>query len=125
MEDSSKSFYIKYDDKNEDSTYSDKDFQEILINLIKIDTSCSMDCATFPSKSKLHNHLKNNYRKVASLSFPPKAIFSITIIASKAVHQFFGSWFVFRGWIYATVNMTLTPKHLLSDLNLKLIACLI
>lgn len=61
---------------------------------------------------------------MTSFSLFADTTFSIPIIASKAVHQSFGSGLAFRGWIYATATITLTPKHLLPDSNPESIACL-
>lgn len=60
---------------------------------------------------------------MTSPSFSAEATSSIPIITSKAIHQFFGFGLVFRGWIYATATITLTPKHLPLNSNSKSIAC--
>lgn len=48
----------------------------------------------------------------------------ISIIVSKGVHQSFGFGLAFRGWIYATTTISLTPKHLFPNSNSELTACL-
>ncbi len=97
MKDQPKGYYTRFDDKGKDITYSNKDFKEIAVNFIRIEALCNKYHITFSSKSKLYNHLKDFCQKIASLSLPLKAIFSIFIIASKAVYQFFGSRLVFKG----------------------------
>ena len=47
----------------------------------------------------------------------------ILIIASKALHQSFGSGLAFRGWTYATATITLTPEYLPPDSNTESTAC--
>lgn len=55
--------------------YLDKDFEEVAVNFVEIKTLCTKYYTTFPSKSKLYNHLKNSYLQVASPFFSVQADF--------------------------------------------------
>ncbi len=92
-------------------SYSDEGFDEVAINFVGIETSCTKCRATFPSRSKLHNHLKSGCLETISPSLPVQAPSPIPVITSKAIHQSFGSGLAFRGWTYATALITLTPEH--------------
>lgn len=93
IKDQSEGFYTRYNNEAEDITYSNKGFEKIAVNFIRINTSCSKCRVTIFSKSKLHNHLKDGCREVTSLSLSLMVTSSIPIIVSKAMHQFFGSGF--------------------------------
>lgn len=97
MDDPLEDFYTTIEDEADEMTYSDEGFDKIAVNFVEIEASCSRCHTTFPSKSKLHNHLKSGCLDTPSPSFPAQAALSIPIIASKAVHQSFGSGLVFRG----------------------------
>lgn len=118
MEDQPESFYTRYDDENNDITHSDKGFEEIAVNFVGIDASCSKCRAIFPSKSKLHTYLKDDCREVALLFLLPVTTSSIPIIIYKALHRSFDSRLAFRGRTYATTNITFTSEYLSLDLNL-------
>lgn len=77
--------------------YSNKGFDEVAVNFVGIEALCSKYRTTFPSGSKLHNHLKSGCLEMTSPSLPTQAVSSIFIIVSKAVHQFFGFGLTFRG----------------------------
>ena len=124
VENQLKGFYNTFEEKNDDVTYSDKGFDKIAVNFVGIETSCIKCRTTFPSKLKLHNHLKNGCLEMSSIALLAQAALSISIIASKTIDQSFGLGLVFRGWIYATAPITLTPEHLPSYSNLDSIACL-
>ncbi len=117
-------FYNTFEEEGDDVIYSDEGFDKMTINFVGIETSCTKYYATFPSRSKLHNHLKSSYLEMSLFAFPPQNASSIPIIASKTVHQSFGSGLAFRGWTYATAPITLTPEHLPSDSDPNSIACL-
>ncbi len=112
-------FYTTFDENDKEFTYADEGFEKVAVNFVGIEASYSKYRATFPSKSKLHHHLKSGCQEVTSLSFPARLASAIPIIASKAVHQSFGSGLAFRGWTYATATVTLAPDHLPPDSNLE------
>lgn len=60
MNDQPEGFYITIGDESDEMTYSDEGFDEITMNFVGIETLCSRCRATFPSKSKLDNHLKSD-----------------------------------------------------------------
>ena len=124
VDDQSESFYTTFGDEGDEMTYSDKGFDKITMNFVKIETLCFRCHTTFPSKSKLHNHLKSGCLKTSSPSLPAQATSSISIITSKIIYQSFGSGLAFRGWIYATAFVTLTPDHLLPDSDPDATTCL-
>ncbi len=104
--------------------YSEEGFDEIAVNFVGIETSCTKYRATFPSRSKLYNHLKNGCLERSLPALLTLAALSIPIIASKTVHQSFGLGLLFGGWTYTIALITLTPEHLPSDSDLDLTACL-
>ncbi len=124
VENQTDGFYTTFDENDENVTYADKGFEEVAVNFVGIETSCTKCRATFPSKSKLHYHLKGVCQEVTSPFRPPELASAIPIIPSKTVHQSFSSGLAFRGWTYATATVTLAPDHLPPDSNLKSTACL-
>ena len=124
MEDQPEGFHTTFDADGEDVTYSDEGFDEVVVNFVGIKTSCLKCHSSFPSKSKLHKHIKVGCvgETLPSSSTQPSS--SIHVIASMAVHQSFGSGLAFRGWTYATTAITLDPHHLPQDTNPKSTACL-
>ena len=112
IEDQPEGFHIIFNVDGEDVTYSDEGFDEIVVNFVGIETSCSKCHSSFLSKSKLHKHIKAGCvgETLPSSSTQPSS--SIPVIASMAVHQSFGSGLAFRGWTYATTAITLNPHCL-------------
>lgn len=82
---------------NQNVTYTDKGFKEVVVNFVQIEALCSKCRTTFFSKMKLHHHLKSGCQEVTSSSFPTEQASFIFIIAFRAVHQLFGSRFSFKG----------------------------
>ena len=97
VENQLKGFYTTFDKENDNVIYSDKDFDKIAINFVGIEALCIKCCATFLFRLKLHNHLKNNYLEMILPVFFTQVASSIPIIASKTIHQSFGSGLAFRG----------------------------
>ena len=124
MEDEPEGFYTTFGDEADEISYSDEGFDKVAVNFVRIETSCTRCHATFPSRSKLHSHLKSNCLETSSPSLPAQAPSPISVIASKAVHRSFGSGLAFRGWTYATTLITLTSEHLPPDSNPDSTACL-
>ena len=124
VEDEPKGFYITFGHKADKVSYLDEGFDEVAVNFVGIKTSCTRCYATFPSRSKLHSHLKNGCLETSSPFFPAQAPSPIPVIASKAVHRFFGSGLAFRGWTYAITLITLTLEYLPPDSDPDSTACL-
>lgn len=53
-----KDFYTTFFQQDEDVTYTDKSFIEVVVNFVRIKALCNKCRATFSSKTKLHYHLK-------------------------------------------------------------------
>lgn len=124
LEDQLEGIYITFEDKSNNVAYLDKGFNKIAVNFDGIEALCTKCRTTLPSKSKLHNHLKSGCLEMTLPFLPTQTALFIPIIASKAVHQFFGSGLVFRGWTYTTTLITLTPEHLPPDSDPESTACL-
>lgn len=118
------SFYNIFEEKGDDVTYLNKDFDKIAVNFVSIEISCIKCCITFPSRLKLYNHLKRNCLEIFLSTFPTQVASSIFIIASKTIHQFFGLGLAFQGWTYTTTLITFILEYLLSDANSDSIAYL-
>lgn len=58
MKDQSEGFHTTFDEDGEDITYSNKGFDGVIVNFVGIETSCSKCYSSFPSKLKLHKHIK-------------------------------------------------------------------
>lgn len=101
-----------------------KGFVEVFVNLIGIEAVCSKCRSSFPSKSKLHRHIKSKYVGGFSPFSSTQASSSIFAIISKAVYQFLGSGFGFGGRTYAIAAVTLTSYHLPQSSDPDFIACL-
>lgn len=99
-------------------------FNKIVVNFVKIETTCSKYHLSFPSKLKLHKHIKADCMEKALLSSSTQPTLSISIVITKEIYQSLGSGFEFRGWIYATVSITLTPLCLQPSFNPKSTVCL-
>ena len=115
MEDKPKGFYTAFGDEADEVSYLDKGFDKVAVNFIEIKTLCTRCHATFSSRSKLHSHLKSGCLETSLPSLPAQAPLPIPVIASKAVHRFFGSELAFRSWTYATTLITFIPEHLSPD----------
>lgn len=61
MENQPEGFYTTFKDKKRDVTYLDKGFEEVVVNFVRIETTCLKYCSSFLSKSKLHKHVKADY----------------------------------------------------------------
>lgn len=124
MEDQPEGFHTTFDADGEDFTYSDEGFDEVVVNFVGIETSCSKCHSSFPSKSKLHKHIKAGCVREALPSSSTQLSSSIPVIASMAIHQSFSSGLAFRGWTYATTAITLDPHCLLHNSDPESTACL-
>ncbi len=124
VEDGPEGFYTTFENEANKVSYSNEGFDKVTVNFVGIETLCTKYRATFPSRSKLHNHLKSSCLETSSPSLLAQAPSPIPVIASKAVHQSFGSGLAFRGWTYATTLITLTLEHLLPDSDPDSTACL-
>lgn len=94
------------------------------MNFVSIETFCTKCRTTFLFISKLHNHLKSSCLETFLHSFLTQTASSISIIASKTVHQSFSFRLAFNGLTYAIALITLTSKHLPPDSNLDSTTCL-
>lgn len=90
MKDQPDCVHTTFDVDGKDIIYSDKGFQEVIINFIGIEISCSKCHSSFPSKLKLHKYIKAGYIGEALPFFSTQLSSSIPVIASTAVHQSFG-----------------------------------
>lgn len=124
MEDEPKGLYTTFENEADKVSYSDEGFDKVAVNFVRIETLCTKCRASFPSRTKLHNHLKSSCLEKSLPSLPAQAASSIPIITSKPVHQSFGFGLAFRGWTYATALVTLIPEHLLPDSVPNSISCL-
>ncbi len=124
VEDELEGFYTTFENEADKVFYSNEGFDEVTVNFVGIETSCIKCRTTFPSRSKLHNHLKSDCLETSSPSLPAQTPSPISVIASKGMYQSFGSGLAFRGWTYATALITLTPEYLLPDSDSDSTACL-
>ena len=124
MENQPEGFHTTFNADGEDVTYSDKGFDEFVVNFVEIETSCSKCHSSFPSKSKLHKYIKAGCVKEALPSSSTQPSSSIPVIASTAVYQSFSSGLAFRGWTYATTAITLDSHHLPHNSDPESTACL-
>ncbi len=124
MENQHEDFYNTFEEESDNVTYSNESFDEIAVNFVGIEASCIKCRAIFPSRSKLYNHLRSGYLEISLTTLPTQAVSSIPIIASKIVYQSFSLGLAFRGWIYGTAPITLTPDHLPLDSDPNSITCL-
>lgn len=85
-----------FESEEEKLAYLDKGFDEVFVNLVGIKIVCSKYHSLFPSKSKLHKHIKSEYVGEILLFVFPYLSSSISVIVSKAVHIFLRSGFGFR-----------------------------
>ena len=92
-----KGFYSIFEEEGDNVTYLNKDFDKIAVNFVGIKTLCINYYATFPSRLKLHNHLKNSCLEMFSPAFLTQTASSILIITFKTVYQFFRFGLAFRG----------------------------
>lgn len=97
MEQQPEGYHTKFESEKKELAYSDKNFNEVFVNLVEIKAVCSKCHSLFPSKSKLQMHLKSNYVREALPSTSPQPSSSIPVIVSKVVHASLGSAFGFRG----------------------------
>ncbi len=86
VENQPESFYNTFEEEGNDVTYSEEGFDKIAVNFVDIKVSCIKCHATFPSRSKLHNHLKSGCLERSLPALPTLAASSIPIIASKTVY---------------------------------------
>lgn len=96
-DDQPKGFYPTLKNKSDNVASTDKDFDKIAINFIKIEALCIKRYMIFFFKSKLYNHLKSGYLEVTLPFFLTQTASSIPIIAFKAIFQSFSSELIFRG----------------------------
>lgn len=61
VENQPKSFYITFDKDDEDVTYANKGFKEVVVNFVRIEALYNKCRTIFPSKKKLHHHLKSGW----------------------------------------------------------------
>lgn len=117
-------FHTTFEPEKEEFSYSDEGFDEVFINFVGIEAVCSKCRSSFPSKSKLHTHIKSGCVKKTLPSASPQPSSSIPVIVSKTVHTSLGSGFSFRGWTYVTAAVTLAPEHLPQGSDPDSTACL-
>lgn len=55
----SEGFYTTFETERERLAYLDKGFDKVFVNFVRIETVCSKYRSLFPSKSKLHIHIKS------------------------------------------------------------------
>lgn len=123
MEDQPESFYTTFDTDREDIAYSDKGFNKVVVNFVRIKTSYLKYHSSFFSKSKLYKHIKTGcIREVLTSSFTQLSS-SILVIASTAIYQLFDLSLAFRSWIYATIAITLDPHRLPQNSDPESMAC--
>lgn len=113
-----------FEDKKGDITYSDKDFNEIFVNFVGIETTCLKCYSSLLSKSKLHKYVRADCIKETLPPSSTKPSLSIPIMTSKTIHQSWASGLRFRGWAYATASITYMLKHLPPNSDLNSSACL-
>ena len=104
-------FHTTFEPEEKELAYLDESFDEVFVNFVGIEAVYSKCHSSFPSKSKLHMHIKSECVGGASSSASPQPSSSIPVVVSKAVYASLGSGFGFRGWAYATTAVTLTPEH--------------
>lgn len=68
MEDQPERFHTTFKTEDEEVTYSDKGFNKVFVNFVRIEAICSKCHSFFPSKSKLYNHIKTGCIEEALLS---------------------------------------------------------
>ena len=124
MEDQPEDFYTIFDANGENVAYLDEGFDEVVINFVGIETSYSKYHSFFPSRSKLHKHIKAGGVREALPSSSTQLFSLIPVVVSTAVHQSFASGLAFRGWTYAIIAITLDAHRLPRDPDPKLTACL-
>lgn len=112
MKNQPEGFYTTFEDEEGDVTISDKDFDKVFVNFVGIETICLKYHSFFPSKSKLHKHIKAGWVEEALPPFFAQLSSSIPIVMSKTIDQSLGSGLGFRSWTYVTTSITLTPEHL-------------
>lgn len=124
IKDQPEGFYNIFDANEEDVTYLDKRFDEVIVNFVRIEISYSKCHSSFFSKSKLYKHIKARCIGEVLPSFFILPFSSIFIIAPIAIYQFFSSGLAFKDWTYATTTIILDSHYLLQDSDLESIACL-
>lgn len=94
-----KSFYITFDSVDKEVNYSEKSFEEVIINFVGIEIVCLPCNSSFFSKLQLHKHLKAGYTKVMqAMSFiPTQPALSIFIVKLKVIISLLGLNLAFRG----------------------------
>ncbi len=125
LENRPESFYKTFDlDKEVD--YSDKGFEEVIANFVRIETVCSKCSSFFSSKLQLHKYLKAGCVKaVQPIPRPPtQPTLPIPIVESKAVIRLLGLGLAFQGWTYATTSIMQVPHLFSLGLDLAATACL-
>lgn len=86
-----------FENKERDITYSDEGFDKVLINFVGIEITYMKCRSLFPSKSKLHKHVKAGcVEKALPLSSAQPSL-SISIVMLKVIYQFLGLGLGFRG----------------------------
>lgn len=97
MKDQSKGFYTKFEVKEKDIAYANKDFDKVIVNFIKIGKTGSRYHLFFFLKFKLHKHIKTGYiERILLFSFIQSFSF-ISIIVMKVIYQSVKSGLVFMG----------------------------
>lgn len=90
-------FYTIFEQEEEELAYLDEGFDEVFVNFVEIEAVCFKCHSSFPSKSKLHMHLKSDCVEEVLPSTSPQPSSSIPVIISKAVHASLGLGFGFKG----------------------------
>lgn len=118
------SFYTTFETEEEELASLDKGFDEVFVNFVGIEAVCSKCRSSFPSKSKLHTHIKSDCVGDALPPTSPQPSSSIPVIVSKAVYISLGLGLSFRGWTYTTAAVTLAPENFSQSSDPNFTACL-
>lgn len=86
MENIPEAFYTTFEDGKGDVTYSNKGFDEVIVNFVGIEMTCLKYHLSCLSKSKLHKYVKAGYIEEASPPSSNQSSSSISIVMSKTIH---------------------------------------
>lgn len=86
MEDQLEGFQTIFDINRKDVVYSDKCFNEVIVNFVGVEVSYSRCHSSFPSKLKLHQHIKAGCRGKGLPSSSTQLSLSILVIASMTIN---------------------------------------